>query len=265
MPINSFKVTFLGTGTSQGVPMIGCTCVVCQSSDTKDKRLRSSLLITINGKNYTIDTGPDFRYQMLRENVTDLDGILFTHEHKDHTAGLDDIRPFNYLRKKNMDIYCDELVEKALKRDFYYAFENSYPGVPQINLHTINKNQSFYLQEDIEVIPIEVMHYKLPVLGFRIANFTYITDCKTISEQELEKVKGTEVLVINALREEEHVSHLNLTQALELIEKIQPKQAYLTHISHHLGTYEAILNKVPENVKPAHDGLTLVLNAGSEE
>lgn len=259
MPIQSFQVTFLGTGTSQGVPMIGCDCIVCLSEDTKDKRLRSSILLTINGGNYAVDTGPDFRYQMLRADVKDLEGVLFTHEHKDHTAGLDDIRPFNYLRKKEVVVYCDKLVEKALKRDYYYAFDNSYPGVPQIKLDIISKEQPFYLQEDVKVLPIEVLHYKLPVLGFRIENFTYITDCKTISGIELEKVKGTEILVINALREEEHISHLNLEEALELIAKIQPKQAYLTHISHHLGTYEAILKKLPKNILPAYDMLSLTV------
>jgi phosphoribosyl 1,2-cyclic phosphate phosphodiesterase len=259
MTLESFTVTFLGTGTSQGIPMIGCDCHVCQSADKKDKRLRSSVLLTLNGKNYTIDAGPDFRYQMLREGVKDLDGILFTHEHKDHIAGLDDIRPFNYLRQKDMDIYCDERVEKALKRDYYYAFEASYPGVPKINLHHVDKDKTFVLQENIEVIPIEVMHYKLPVKGYRIANFTYITDCKTISSEELKKLEGTEVLVINALREEQHISHLNLQEALELIEIVKPKVAYLTHISHHLGTHEEILAKIPAHVFPAYDGLVIDL------
>lgn len=258
MSLSSFNVTFLGTGTSQGIPLIGCECHVCQSKDKKDKRLRSSVLLEINGRNYTIDAGPDFRYQMLRENVKDLDGILFTHEHKDHLAGLDDVRPFNYLNDKDIDIYCDVRVEKALKRDFYYAFaEEKYPGVPRLNMNIIDKNEPFYLQENVKVIPIEVMHHKLPVMGFRIENFTYITDCKTISNEELRKLKGTEVLVINALRETPHLSHLNLEEALELIEKINPKKTYLTHISHHLGTYEEILQKLPKNVFPAYDGLKL--------
>lgn len=259
MSLSSFNVTFLGTGTSQGIPLIGCECHVCQSKDKKDKRLRSSVLLEINGRNYTIDAGPDFRYQMLRENVKDLDGILFTHEHKDHLAGLDDVRPFNYLNDKDIDIYCDVRVEKALKRDFYYAFaEEKYPGVPRLNMKIIDKNEPFYLQENVKVIPIEVMHHKLPVLGFRIENFTYITDCKAISSEELSKLKGTETLVLNALRETPHLSHLNLEEALELIEKINPKTTYLTHISHHLGTHEEILQKLPKNVFPAYDGLKLV-------
>lgn len=260
MALNSFNVTFLGTGTSQGIPLIGCDCPVCTSDDKRDNRLRSSILIEINGKNYTVDAGPDFRYQMLRENVKQLDGILFTHEHKDHVAGLDDVRPFNYLNNKDMDIYCDNLVERALKRDYYYAFsEVKYPGVPRLNMIHIEKATPFFLQDDVKVIPIEVIHYNLPVLGFRIENFTYITDCKTIDPIELEKIKGTDILVINALREEQHISHLNLKEALELIAYIQPKQAYLTHISHHLGKYEDILKKLPANVFPSYDGLKLAI------
>lgn len=258
MSIDSFAVTFLGTGTSQGVPMIACPCEVCHSSDSRDKRLRSSVLLTINGKNYVIDTGPDFRYQMLRENVQHLDGVLFTHEHKDHTAGLDDVRPFNYFDKKDIDIYCDKLVEKAIKRDFYYAFaEHSYPGAPKFNVISINKNHNFSLNNGIEVIPIEVMHYKLPILGFRIANFAYITDCKTISDEEIKKLEGVDYFVINALKEGPHLSHLNLQEALELIEKIQPKHAYLTHISHSFAKHVDIEKKLPANVFPAYDGLSL--------
>jgi phosphoribosyl 1,2-cyclic phosphate phosphodiesterase len=260
MALNSFNVTFLGTGTSQGIPLIGCECSVCSSKDKCDKRLRSSILIEINGKNYSVDAGPDFRYQMLRENVKQLEGILFTHEHKDHVAGLDDVRPFNYLNNRDMDIYCDDLVERALKRDFFYAFsEVKYPGVPRLNLIHIDKDTPFFLQDEVKVTPIEVLHYNLPVLGFRIENFTYITDCKTISEEELEKIKGTEIFVINALREEEHISHLNLQEALEFIERIQPKQAYLTHISHHLGKNEDLVKKLPSNVLPAYDGLKLAI------
>lgn len=258
MSIQTFNVTFLGTGTSQGIPLIACECHVCKSNDKRDKRLRSSVLLEINGRNYTIDAGPDFRYQMLRAQVKDLDGILFTHEHKDHVAGLDDVRPFNYLNKKDIAIYCNEDVEVALNRDFYYAFALiKYPGVPQLNLTRISKDTPFTIAEGVEVTPIEVLHHRLPVLGFRIENFTYITDCKTISDEELEKVKGTEILVINALREEEHISHLNLEQALAFIEKVQPKLAYLTHISHYLGTHEEILAKLPPNVLPAFDELTL--------
>lgn len=261
MPIQSFTVTFLGTGTSQGVPMIACNCNVCHSKNIKDKRLRSSVLLTINGRNYVIDTGPDFRYQMLRENVQELDGVLFTHEHKDHTGGLDDVRPFNYFLNKDIDLYCNDLVEKAIKRDFYYAFsENPYPGVPKYNVIHIDKNHTFLLNNGTEVQPIEVMHYKLPVIGFRIGDFTYITDCKTISDIEFEKLKGTKVLVLNALRESEHISHLNLAEALDIINKIKPDQAYLTHISHTFGCHNDIEKKLPENVHPAYDGLKLIIN-----
>lgn len=261
MKASSLTVTFLGTGTSQGVPMIACECEVCQSTDTRDKRLRSSVLLTIDEQNYVIDTGPDFRTQMLREEVKDIDGILFTHEHKDHIAGLDDIRPFNYLRQKNIDLYCYDLVEKAIRRDYYYAFgEHQYPGVPQLKIIPINKNQSFELNNGVTVTPIEVMHYKLPVLGFRINDFTYITDCKTITPEELKKIKGTKTLVINALHERTHISHLNLQEALDLIEIIQPEEAYLTHISHSFAKHVDIEKKLPSNVHPAYDGLKLVIN-----
>lgn len=260
MSISSFTVTFLGTGTSQGVPMIACDCEVCQSTDPKDKRLRSSVLLTINGKNYVIDTGPDFRYQMLREHIKDIDGILFTHEHKDHIAGLDDIRPFNYLQHKDINLYCYDLVEKAIRRDYYYAFgEHKYPGVPSLNILPIDKDHSFQLNDEIDVHPIEVMHYKLPVLGFRIGDFTYITDCKTIEPKELEKIKGTKILVINTLHERPHISHLTLQEALDIIHIIQPENAYLTHISHSFAKHEAILKKLPRNVYPAYDGLKLTI------
>lgn len=258
MSIHSFKVTFLGTGTSQGVPMIACPCAVCHSDDHRDKRLRSSVLLEINGHNYTIDAGPDFRYQMLRAGVLHLDGVLFTHEHKDHTAGLDDVRAFNYLDKKDMNIYCDAQVEKALKRDYYYAFgEKSYPGVPRFNLMQIDKDHHFKLNDEVEVVPIEVMHYKLPILGYRIGDFAYITDCKTISDRELMKLEGVKIFVINALKEGPHISHLNLEEALALIEKVHPERAYLTHISHSFAKHRDIEKKLPLNVFPAFDRLVL--------
>ena len=254
-----FRVTFLGTGTSQGVPVIACDCDVCTSENKKDKRLRSSILIEYFGKNYVIDTGPDFRQQMLREKVQSLEGVLYTHEHKDHLSGMDDVRAFNYKQKQDMEIYCDANVERALHREYYYVFtENKYPGVPAVNINLIDKNP--FEIGDMKVTPVEVLHYKLPVLGFRIEDFTYITDAKTISAEERDKIRGTKVLVINALRRKEHLSHFNLEEALEFIEDIKPDKAYLTHISHLFGKHRDIKKELPENVKVAYDGLKLILN-----
>lgn len=253
------KVVFLGTGTSQGVPVIGCKCHVCKSLDTKDKRLRSSILIHLNDKNYVIDTGPDFRQQMLREEVDSLDAVLFTHSHKDHIAGLDDIRAFNFIEKRATKIYCSDEVETALRREFYYIFqENKYPGVPEIELNRIDLN-SFKLPCGEEVVPIEVLHYRMPVLGFRIRDFAYVTDAKSILPEEKDKLYNLDVLVLNALRIKEHISHLNLTEALELIQELNPKMTYLTHISHLFETHELIEKMLPSNVKPAYDGLVLNL------
>lgn len=255
------KVTLLGTGTSQGVPVIACDCRVCTSSDPRDNRLRCSVLISHNGENYCIDSGPDFRQQMLRANVKTLSGILFTHEHKDHIAGLDDVRAFNFREKRDMDIFCTLPVERALRREFHYAFDNnSYPGVPKLNLISIEE-QPFQLQNGLEINPIQLMHHKMPVLGFRVGDFTYITDAKTISQQEIEKIYGSKILIVNALRIEEHISHFNLEEALEFIAKIRPEKAYLTHISHLFGTHEEILGVLPPNVYPAYDGLTFELNS----
>ncbi|WP_316840148.1 MBL fold metallo-hydrolase [Pedobacter gandavensis] len=250
------KVTFLGTGTSQGIPVITCNCVVCQSTDHKNKRLRVSVLVEMGDKTIVIDSGPDFRYQMLRANVKDLDAILYTHEHKDHVAGLDDIRPFNYLLKKNIDIYATTRVQEALKREFSYIFaETHYPGLPQIDVHTIT-DQPFEIG-NTTVIPLNIMHYKLPILGFRIHDFTYITDAKTISEETIEKVKGTKVLVINALQHEEHISHFTLKEAIDFAEKIGAEMTYLTHISHNLGLHEEVEEELPKNIKLAYDGLSI--------
>lgn len=255
------KITMLGTGTSQGIPVIACDCSVCISTDAKDNRLRCSVLISIGDENYCIDSGPDFRQQMLRAEVKTLSGILFTHEHKDHIAGLDDVRAFNFREQKDMDIYCTSAVEKALKREFYYAFEeNKYPGVPSLNVVSIDE-EAFNLPNGVEVIPIQVMHYKMPVLGFRIGNFTYITDAKTISEQEKKKLLGSDILIVNALRKEEHISHFNLEEALAFIAEMKPKKAYLTHISHLFGTHEEIMSLLPPNVYPAYDGLTFELES----
>lgn len=250
------KVTFLGTGTSQGIPVITCNCVVCLSADHRNKRLRVSVLLEMGDKTIVIDSGPDFRYQMLRANVKDLDAILYTHEHKDHVAGLDDIRPFNYLLKKNIDIYATERVQQALRREFSYIFaEVHYPGLPQIDMHTIS-DEVFKIGKT-EIMPLNIMHYKLPILGFRIHDFTYITDAKTISEETIAKVKGTKVLVINALQHEEHISHFTLQEAVDFAQKIGAEMTYLTHISHNLGLHEEVEKELPENIKLAYDGLSI--------
>jgi phosphoribosyl 1,2-cyclic phosphate phosphodiesterase len=254
------EVTILGSGTSQGVPVIACDCAVCLSKDSKDKRLRASILINIDGKNFVVDAGPDFRTQLLRENVQQLSGILFTHEHKDHIAGLDDVRAFNYKQNRPMDVYCNEAVEQALKREFYYIFENAnYPGVPKITLNNITKNR-FQLNNGVEVQPIEVMHYKMPVLGFRLGDFTYITDAKTISEEEVLKVLGTKILIVNALHLSPHISHFNLEEALEFIARINPEKAYITHISHLFGTHQQIEKLLPPNVFAAYDGMKIKID-----
>jgi len=251
------KAIFLGTGTSQGVPLIACNCHVCTSSDTRDKRLRSSLLLQINSLNYVIDTGPDFREQMLRLKIQDLESILFTHEHKDHIAGLDDVRAFNYKQQRPMKVYCTKEVEIAIQREFHYIFSaQSYPGIPKIDIQTINK-EPFVLSDTIEIIPILVYHHKMPVFGYRIGNFAYITDAKTIGQEERDKLKGLNTLVINALHQYPHISHFNLEEALEFIADIQPKKAFLTHISHQFGTYEEIKKLLPPHVEVSFDGLEI--------
>ncbi|RZK81147.1 MAG: MBL fold metallo-hydrolase [Pedobacter sp.] len=250
------KITFLGTGTSQGIPVITCQCAVCQSADSRNKRLRVSILIETGDKTIVVDSGPDFRYQMLRANVQDLDAILFTHEHKDHVAGLDDIRPFNYLLKKNIDIYATERVQDALKREFSYIFSDiRYPGLPQIDLHTIN-TEVFSIGKT-QIIPLAIMHYKLPILGFRIGDFTYITDAKTISKETIEKVKGSKILIVNALQRETHISHFTLDEAIDFAKQVDAEQTYFTHISHNLGLHEEVEKELPVGMKLAYDGLTL--------
>ena len=254
------KAIVLGSGTSQGVPLIACNCQVCSSNDLKDKRLRSSLLFHVDQKNYVIDAGPDFRQQMLRANVNDLEGILFTHEHKDHIAGLDDVRAYNYRYNSHMDVFCTLEVENALKREFSYIFNNDdYPGIPKIKLHQIDK-APFQLSHTCTIIPIQVNHYKMPVLGFRIGDFAYITDAKTIAKEESDKLKGINILIINALHQSKHISHFNLEEALAFIELIQPKKAYLTHISHLFGKHNDIQALLPPNVYPAYDGLEIDFN-----
>ena len=253
------KITILGSGTSQGVPVIACECGVCQSLDPLDHRLRCSIMISSEDQNYVIDTGPDFRQQMLKHKVKSLRAIIFTHEHKDHLAGMDDVRAFNYREQRDMEVFCTKAVETALKREFHYVFSSErYPGVPSVNLNII-VNQPFKLPDGPILIPIEVMHYKMPVFGYRIGDFTYITDAKTISDQELEKVKGTKILVVNALHHSEHISQFNLEEALAFIEKVKPDIAYLTHISHLFGTHKEIEALLPENVFAAYDGLVIEL------
>jgi phosphoribosyl 1,2-cyclic phosphate phosphodiesterase len=250
------KVTFLGTGTSQGVPVIACGCHVCVSADERNKRLRCSVLIELNNQRLIIDTGPDFRQQMLRQKVQSLNAVLYTHEHKDHTAGLDDIRAFNYFMGTSIDLYLNEYVERAIRREFAYIFEEEkYPGIPQVELIRI-KNEPFELF-GTSVIPVEVSHYKLPVFGFRFGNFCYITDAKTISVHERNKIRGLKVLVINALRREPHASHLTLDEALDIIDDVRPEIAYITHISHQLGLHTEVESELPANVKLAYDGLII--------
>lgn len=252
------KITFLGTGTSQGVPIIACNCDVCLSTNDKDKRLRSSILIEENGTTFVVDTGPDFRQQMLREKVSNVDAVLFTHEHKDHLAGFDDIRAFNFINKKKMDVYASARVHEAIKREFAYIFSDfKYPGIPEINLFLLENKPTII--NNVVVTPIEVMHYKLPVFGFRVNNFTYITDANFISDEEKEKIKGSEVLVLNALRRETHISHFTLKQAIELVEELKPKKAYFTHISHQLGLHNEVQLELPSNIELAYDGLKIEL------
>ncbi len=250
------KVTFLGTGTSQGVPVIGCGCAVCQSPDQKNNRLRVSVLVETGEQTLVIDSGPDFRYQMLRANVKDLDAILYTHEHKDHVAGLDDIRPFNYLLHKIIDIYATTQVQDALRREFSYIFaDTKYHGLPQIRLHTIS-NEPFFIG-NTTVIPIEVMHHKLPILGYRIGDFTYITDAKTVPDHSIEKIKGSKILVVNALQKEDHISHFTFSEAIAFANNIGAEMTYFTHISHNLGLHADVEKELPSNIRLAYDGLTI--------
>ncbi|MCR9013646.1 MBL fold metallo-hydrolase [Aquiflexum gelatinilyticum] len=252
------KVTFLGTGTSQGVPVIACDCPVCSSLDYRDKRLRSSIHLEIEGKSLVVDTGPDFRQQMIREKIHHLDAVLFTHEHKDHTGGLDDIRSYNFLQKKDMPIYGTKKVLNQIKREFAYIFEEvRYPGVPSVITHEI-VNEPFSA-EGIQVVPIQVLHYRLPVFGFRFGDFTYITDAKYIDDTELEKIKGTKVLVLNALQQSHHLSHFTLEEAIQLVHLIKPELAYFTHISHRLGTHQEVGKTLPPNIHLAFDGLKISL------
>lgn len=251
------KITFLGTGTSQGVPVIACDCKTCRSEDERDKRLRTSLLLETDSASLLFDAGPDFRQQMLREHVSKLDAILLTHEHKDHVAGLDDVRAFNYKSQDAIDIYSEERVIKALKKEYSYVFsEFQYPGIPKMRLNRID-DEGFMIRE-INVMPIRVFHYRLPVYGFRIGNFAYITDANYIPEESKEKLYGVKYLVINALRKEQHISHFSLREAKDFIREVSPKKAYITHISHQMGCYADVSAELPQEITLAYDGLSFL-------
>ena len=250
------KITFLGTGTSSGVPMVACDCGVCKSNDPKDQRLRSSILVQSSKTSFVVDTTPDFRYQMLREQVKKLDAVLYTHPHKDHIAGLDDVKAFTFVSGNAMEIFANELTQEALKREFYYIFtDKKYPGIPQVNINTIDLTP--FSIGDIPVIPILVWHLNMPVLGFRFGDFTYITDANRMEETEKDKIKGSKTLVINALRHKKHLSHFTLDEAINLVQELNVPQAYFTHISHQLGKHQQINSELPNGVELAYDGMQL--------
>ena len=251
------KITFLGTGTSQGIPVIGSDHPVSFSDDLKDKRLRSSILIEYKDFNFVIDCGPDFRQQMLKTNCRKLDAIIFTHEHADHTTGIDDVRPY-FFRQGKIPIYLHERVLNSLHNRFAYIFDpkQKYPGAPDFEVNLITKENDFQIL-GLNITPIEAVHYKLPVLGFRLGKFAYLTDVKTISDKEMLKLNGLDALVINALRYESHPSHLNIEEALEIIDQVKPKQTFFTHISHNMGFHEEVCSSLPKSVSLAFDGLVL--------
>lgn len=254
----SLTFTYLGTGTSGGVPMIGCSCEVCTSTDKRDKRLRSSILVQSEKTTLAVDAGPDFRYQMLRADVKHLDAIVFTHPHKDHVAGLDDVRAFNFFSGKPMDVYANEMTQAVLLREFPYVFSDlKYPGVPDIRMHTIDY-EPFYVG-DIEVIPVMVWHLKMPVLGFRFGGFTYITDANRIEPQEMEKVRGSSVITLNTLRKEKHISHFNLEEGIAMVKKLEAPEAYFTHLSHQMGRHEVVEAGLPPGIRLAYDGLQITV------
>ena len=251
------KITFLGTGTSQGVPVIACDCNTCISTDLHDKRLRTSVLLETDDTTVVIDAGPDFRQQMLSEHVSRLDAILLTHEHKDHIAGLDDVRAFNYKSQDAIDIYCEERVQKVVKKEYSYVFsEYQYPGIPKMRLNPLPE-QGFNVKK-MQILPVRVFHYRLPVYGFRIGNFAYITDANYVPEESKEKLYGVKYMVINALRKEKHISHFSLREAIDLIREISPKKAFITHISHQMGLHNEVSKELPPEIMLAYDGLSFV-------
>ena len=250
------RLIFLGTGTSQGVPMIGCACEVCHSEDPRDKRLRASVLVEYEGLTILVDAGPDFRQQMLRAGVTHLDAILLTHNHKDHTGGLDDIRAFNYLEKKAAQIYCEKYVEDSLRQEYSYAFaENRYPGAPEFEIHLIDDKP--FTINGIEIIPIRGKHFRLPVLGFRFGDIAYCTDMNHKSDDVYAKLQGLEHMIINCVRRGRHISHFSLEGAIGVAEKVKASHTWLTHLSHQLPCYEALCEELPQGVLPAYDGLVI--------
>lgn len=251
-------ITFLGTGTSTGVPVVACNCDVCRSTDERDSRLRTSVMVDVNGHKLIIDCGPDFRYQMIREKVEDITAILFTHGHRDHIAGIDDVRAFNYVLNKTVDLYASQEVINAINKEFPYILtEKRFFGAPQLNFNVI-ENKSFSV-DGVDILPVEVMHHQMSVFGFRIGGFTYITDASFISETEKPKAIGSDILVVNALRKSKHISHFSLEEALALIQELKPKRAYITHLSHFIGLHKDIQDNLPENVFLAYDGLKLEL------
>ncbi|MBR9920795.1 MAG: MBL fold metallo-hydrolase [Bacteroidetes bacterium] len=252
-------MTFLGTGTSQGIPVIGCKCKVCQSEDTRDNRLRCALLIRTPKTHIAIDTGPDFRIQMLRAKNERLDAVLMTHEHNDHIAGLDDVRPYNFMQWSDMPVYAQDRVCNMLRTRFPYIFEaEKYPGAPMVELHSIDKTNQLEIG-DLEVIPVEILHGKLPILGFRIRNMAYLTDMKTIPDLEMAKLKDLDTLIVNALHHQEHHSHLNLKQALAFAEKAGARQTWFIHMSHNMGLHAEIDAQLPDGINLAYDGLEIAL------
>lgn len=256
------RLTFLGTGTSQGVPMIGCRCEVCCSEDSRDKRLRASVLVEYCGQTILVDAGPDFRQQMLREGISHLDAILLTHNHKDHTGGLDDIRAFNYLEKEPTHIYCEKYVEDSLRMEYSYAFaENKYPGAPEWDVHIIDDLPLEIPSKDgsdtVKIIPVRGRHFKLPVLGYRFGNIAYCTDMNHIPEEEFAKLEGLEHFIINCVRRGRHISHFSLEGAIKVAERVGAKHTWLTHLSHQLPRYEDLCAELPSHIRPAYDGLII--------
>ena len=254
------QVTFLGTGTSQGVPVIGCRCAVCRSVDFRDQRLRVSVHLAVGRHSVVIDAGPDFRQQMLRANIGHLDALLITHEHKDHTAGLDDIRAYNFAQNRAMPLWAEDRVLGQIRQEFAYIFAaNKYPGTPSIEQHVITPDQPFEPLPGLPVTPVRVMHHKLPVVGFRIGDFAYVTDANAIAPREMDKLRGSDTIVLNALRHEPHLSHFSLREAVGVLTDLAPRRAYLTHISHLLGLHREVEPTLPPFIRLAYDGLTLTL------